>query len=680
MAGTSKNSETADDATQLAGSSGFVGSDMFNDEFVFTDNDGPWNEQAGHNTNNNQDQDQDEGMDNLVSDMNTFGSLGMDQQLFGNQHDGNRQAPGTFSDPFLNYNQPPGLSIAPRNFNVDDNENGNSDGDENYQLFFKEMVDSGFTEEDNAMQGQSALMGFGGQADEVGNTSEGFTPPSVLNNSQPRSQVNAELEDVFAGDEQFGMLQFQQQHRVTQLQTGQFNLQEPPRFARNISTQSKLATEDGLIDPELRTSNTQNMSGPRTIPQASPTGFSARRRQHVARKDKSNNKSNSPPEQAIDTGGKDGRVNKRLRVTVGANKAQGGQRGALHFSQTPSLGKVPEQLVLRSDRVDAQGGKVFGAQPQSMTHFTSILRPQPRMANQQIAAPRKPGLDKPGMGMFQLQANHPPPPQTFNAFNNQSFDTPSHIDVFGPTPMFNPDRLQGPPSVIVGPQVAPAVPSPITPSLRFPFDVFKYPTGEHYTKYLGPQVIKVLYENFYQDVTGILHANLGKLPPTTLIDTAVHYFKMMNWDNQVQLNMIYLITILHNSQQTDLHQWLWEVFRAASMIQKINCQSPMVLALIETIKWQIIRLTLLLLKNDMTEFSTRESPIFGRKVGPATWTVQHQRTTIWEVLNIHEVKEEPGLWVRNFTQMVNAKFLQAGINPDESPLSLPQAEDGEGFI
>lgn len=295
------------------------------------------------------------------------------------------------------------------------------------------------------------------------------------------------------------MLEFQQELRSTQLQTGPFNLQEPPRFVRTTSMKPNPAIQDGHIEHGLRIVKARNVSGPPSVPPVSPTGFSARRRQHVARTEKSNKKADSSPEEFIDTSGKDGRVNKRPRVAPGANTAQGGQQGTLQSGQTRILSKVPEHLILRSDPVDAQARNIFGAQSQSMTHTTSILRPQPRMANQQTAAPRKPGLDKPGMGMFQLQANHLPP-QSFNRTNNQLFNSSSQFGPFGPTLLATPDRLSGPPSVIAGPQVAPSIPSPLSPSLRFPFDVFKYPSGEHYTTYLTAQVIKVLYENFYQDV------------------------------------------------------------------------------------------------------------------------------------------------------------------------------------
>ncbi|KAH7403688.1 hypothetical protein BKA64DRAFT_458604 [Cadophora sp. MPI-SDFR-AT-0126] len=503
MASISKDGETADHATQLADSSSFVGSDMFDEDFVFTDNDEVWNEQPGQKAYENQDQD--DGMNDLANNLNTFASIGLDRHLLGNQYDGNRQAPGSFSDPFLNYNKPTGMSIAPRNLHVNNNENDNRAGDDHYEQFFEEILDSGITKEDNAMQEQSAFMELGAQADEVNGTPDGSAPQSVSDHSQPPFQVNAELEDVFADNEQFGMLQFQQQLRVTQLQTGPFNLREPPQFARNIPRQSKPVKEAGFINPEPRNFNTADMAEPSTIAQASPIGFSARRREHVAKRGKTNKKSNPTPEQAIDKGGKDGRVNKRPRVTLGANTPQGGQRGASQFNQTPSLGKVPEQLVLRSDPAGTPGGKVFGAQPQNTNHVTSILRPQPRMANQQIAVPRKPSLEQPGMGMFELQGNHSPAPQNLNPFSNQPFGPPLRLDAIGRNPVFNPDRLQGPPSVIVGPQVAPAIPSPITPSLRFPFEVFKYPTGEHYAQYLGPQVIKVLLENLYKDVGSTIY-------------------------------------------------------------------------------------------------------------------------------------------------------------------------------
>lgn len=305
---------------------------------------------------------------------------------------------------------------------------------------------------------------------------------------------------MFGGDGQFGMLQFQQQLHSAPLQTGPFHLQEPPRFVRTTSTKPNPATQHGHTEQGLRIVKARNVSGPPPIPQVSPTGFSAGRRQRVARKDESNKNDNSPPAEVVDTSEQHGRVNKRPRVAPGAKKVQGGQQQTLQSSQTRILSKVPEHLILRSDPVDAQAGNIFGAQSQSIAHTTGILRPQPRMANQQIAAPRKPGLDKPGMGMFQLQANHPPPPQSLNRPNNQLFTSSSQFGTFGLTILATPDRLSGPPSVIAGPQVAPSIPSPLTPSLRFPFEVFKYPTGEHYTNYLTAQVIKVLYEDFYQDV------------------------------------------------------------------------------------------------------------------------------------------------------------------------------------
>ncbi|KAK0115077.1 hypothetical protein ONS96_013547 [Cadophora gregata f. sp. sojae] len=670
MIGTSKYSETDDHGLQLADVSK-------NDVFVFTNNDAQWDEEADKHSGNNQEQD--DGMNDLAN--NTFASIDLDQQIFEDQQqlDGNRQAPSSFPDPLFNYDQPHGTPFALGSLNVDDSQNGNNGGDESYQQFFMEMVDSGIVEEDSSTREKSSFSGLDVQAGEPNKMSGCLTVPSVSKQSPAPTQVSAELDDVFASDEQFSMYRFQKQLQPTKMRTGSFNLQEPPRFESTVSTQAKLATENEFIDLELHTTNTLNNTGPENIPQASPNGFSARRQQHVARKDKTATQSDPRGKEATDKGARDGRASKRLRVTAEVDTVREGQGGGRRRNMTLNLAEVPKQLILKSNPV-SQGGQVARAQPQNMDQATSILRPQPRMANQQFSTPRKPSLEKPGMGMFQLQSNDPRASQNVFAVNNQSFAATSHLDAFGPTPIPNPDRLQGPPSMIAAPPLAPAAPSPITPSLRFPFDVFKYPTGEHYTQYLGPQVVKILYENFYQDVTSIPLANMGNLPPTTLIDTAVHYFKMMNWDNPVQLNMIYLLTVLHHSQQTDLHQWLWELFRAASMVQRLNRQSPIILETIQTIKWQIIRLTLLLLKHDMTEFSTRENPVFGRKVGPAPWTVHHERTTIWQVLGIQVVKDEPRLWIDNFIQMAKAKFLQAGINPNESPLPVPEAEDEEGFI
>ena len=128
---------------------------MFNDEFVFTDSDEPWSEQEGPNINNSQEQDI--GMDNLATNMDTFGSIDLDQQAFEDVLDG-RQANSTFSDPILSYAQGPGMPIASRHLDVDQDGVGNGEGEQDFQLFFKEMVESGLTEEGSAPQRHGTRM------------------------------------------------------------------------------------------------------------------------------------------------------------------------------------------------------------------------------------------------------------------------------------------------------------------------------------------------------------------------------------------------------------------------------------------------------------------------------------------------------------------------------------------
>ncbi|KAG4443436.1 hypothetical protein IFR05_001115 [Cadophora sp. M221] len=669
MARTSNNEESAAKDSQLAGPIAFGDIDMFS-EFVTMGGSGDGDLQGVRHEGQQEE-------DDLARDLHTLASISPDQSLFVEHPAGsNMQIEEYYHTPhrpFVNRSQVSCMSVVPKDLEI---ERGS---DEDYEQFFQDMVDSDTMEDPCTSKKQSAFMGFDDQADKVAsNSSETLEPRIPSQRSQPHAQL-AGLEDVFTEKNAVpdSVANFQEQLRASQEPV--FNLQPPPRVSKATSyPQSILASEDALIDPRLWRHGTRDYLQPGPNDQPNFTGFSAHRKQHAEK----NAILKAPAETKIMDTTMNERFTKRQRVAFVENVDQQHEKEIMVTNKTAPLPGVPTNLILRSNQDDPQEGNIFGQQNHNKAQKAGVPRKQSVSGQQsglrqQNVAPSSRGT-KPGSGSFKVQDN-PPSAPTLESTTSCPIDLT--LDDFDPDPRFNPDRLLASLTVPHGSLPSPGIRSPIVPSFNFPFHVFKYPAAEDFITHLTRDVLKVLLENFFYDVTNFPIMGIGRLAPAHLIDVAVYFFKSLNWDNANQLKMIYLITILRNSQETNLHQWLWEVYTVACMVLKKYPHRNDITRPIETIKRHIVRLTIVLLKHDMTRYQTRENPVFGRTLEPAVWKVQHHDYSGWEALGI--TKDDVNniqLWVGLFLQKATGKFIEANVDPRNPVETWPQAENYQGYL
>ncbi|KAH6718845.1 hypothetical protein BKA61DRAFT_263147 [Leptodontidium sp. MPI-SDFR-AT-0119] len=674
MARMSNTEEAVAKDPQLGGPMATGDIDMFS-EFVAMDGSGDVDVQGVGQ------EDQKE-QDDLARDLHILASIPSDQPLLvGHPPGSNMQIEEYYYTPhrsFVNCSQTFGMSVAPKNLEI---ERGS---DEEYEQFFQDMVDSDPMEDNCTSKKQSAFMGFDNQADEVASNSPETLEPRLSSQRSQHCAQLAVLEDVFTEKNVVpdNVANFQEQLRANQGPV--FNLQSPPRASKATSyPQSMLAPEDALVDPTLRCQSTRNYLQPGPNDQPRLTGFSAHRKQHAE-----NNAVLKAPANRDMNATMNERLPKRPRVAFGEKAGQQHEKGAMFTNKTDSLPGVPTNLILRSNQDGPKGGNIVRQQTHNKTQQAGVPRKQSASSQQsglkqqsvprqQSVAPRSRGTE-PGSSSFNGQDN---PPSAHALESSASHPIDLTLDDFDSDPCFNPDRLLASLTIPHGSLPSPGIRSPINPSFNFPFHVFKYPTGEDVIIHLTWQELKVLLDNFFYDVTNFPVMGVGRLAPAHLLDVAVYYFKGLNWDNGQQLKMIYLITILRNSQQTDLHQWLWEVYTVACMVLKKYPQRNDVLRPIESIKWHIVRLTLILLKHDITCYQTRENPVFGRTLGPAVWKVQHHNVSGWDALGITKAAvNNVHLWLNMFLQKATGKFVEANIDPRESVEQCPQAEDYQGYL